>query len=112
VNTEVQEPEWLAKMTPDERAKHDLHNQFGSFCAGSRWFSGEPDFQDKKMVPVKRRWMCPIPDCGGEMKSAGYTWPTGNPGYHHTCDNKDCEFTAAIKGGTYPRVVYVEAADE
>lgn len=84
---------------------NEEHEKFGNSCGGSRWFNAEPKLEERRMVPVQQRWMCPIDVCGGEMKFNGMTWPTGNPGYHHTCDK--CGFTAAIHGAKYPRMAYV-----
>lgn len=82
------------------------HEKFGASIAGSRWFNVEPRIEEKRMVPVQQRWLCPIEECEGEMVFNGMTWPTGDPGYHHTCSK--CGFTAAIRGATYPQVVHVE----
>lgn len=84
------------------------HNEFGEPCGGSRWFSGTLKIDKKRMVPVQLRWMCPIDDCDGEMKFNGMTWPTGDTGYHHSCNK--CGFTAAIRGERYPRIGYEEVA--
>ena len=80
------------------------HDKFGSPCGGSRWFNSEPKITERVMVPVEEHWSCPVENCDGEMKFNGMTWPTGNPGYHHTCDK--CGFTAAISGKRYPRIAY------
>jgi hypothetical protein len=79
------------------------HDKFGTAIGGARWFNGEPAITETPMVPVQLRWLCPIDDCGGEMKFNGMVWPTGQPGYHHSCDK--CGFTAAVHG-KFPRVEY------
>ncbi len=56
------------------------------------------------MYPVNLRWLCPIDNCGGEMKYAGWQWPVNPAGNHHTCDK--CGFTAAVRGERYPRTVF------
>ena len=84
---------------------NEEHEKFGNSCGGSRWFKGEPKIEEQRMIPVNQRWICPIDGCGGEMKFNGMTWPTGSPGYHHSCNK--CEFTAAIHGAKYPRMTYV-----
>lgn len=81
-------------------------NQFGSDIGGSRWFHGEPMITKRQVTPVRASWLCPT-ECGGYMVFNGMTWPTGDPGYHHTCDQ--CGFTAAIHGHRYPEIQYVEA---
>lgn len=85
-----QKPEWAA---------------YGEENSGSRWFAGEPTIERAPVRPVMLRWRCPID--GGEMVSAGWTWPTFEPGYHHTCDR--CGFTAALSGQRFPRVEYEPA---
>lgn len=70
----------------------------------SRWFRGEPTVTSENVAPVRLRWMCPMPDCGGEMHDTGHVWPTVDPGFHHQCDR--CEFTAAIHGKKYPQIEY------
>lgn len=98
---------------------------FGSRCGGSRWFRGELRIAHEKIIDKTypmicvdfdgkeetvqfvtdwhyiQKWLCPNRECAGEMKDSGWTWPTGDPGYHHTCSV--CGFTAAIHGATYPR---------
>jgi hypothetical protein len=69
------------------------------------WFSGEPEVVEKELVPYRRVWLCPEDDCDGEMKFNGFTWPTADPGYHHTCTK--CGFTAAVHA-KYPGVGYKE----
>jgi hypothetical protein len=82
-------------------------DRFGQPIAGSRWFNGEPNVTRDAMIPVRLRWLCPIESCGGEMIFNGMTWPTGDPGYHHTCNK--CEFTAAVHGRRYPSIAYEPA---
>ncbi len=82
------------------------HDAFGSPIGGTRWFNTEPTIEREPLIPMHASWRCPISDCGGEMKFNGMTWPTGNPGYHHTCDK--CEFTAAVRGKKYPCIEYLE----
>ncbi|MDO5947990.1 hypothetical protein [Burkholderia cepacia] len=68
----------------------------GEAIAGSRWFEGVPSvgIVDREVV-----WHCPTTGCEGVMKFNGSVWPTGVPGYHHTCTA--CAFTAAIKGALF-----------
>lgn len=68
------------------------------------WHSGEPKIREEPVRPVRERWMCPKEGCVGEMVFNGTTWMTCDPGYHHTCS--ECGHTAAVRGATYPRVVY------
>jgi hypothetical protein len=80
------------------RSKHD---DFGSPIAGSRWFNQKPQITTKPLgKPVKFIWGCPLDGCDGQMIFNGSTWPTGDPGYHHTCDK--CGLTAAIHSKRYP----------
>ncbi|WP_241299363.1 hypothetical protein [Burkholderia stabilis] len=69
---------------------------FGDPIAGSRWFNGVPTvaLSDGEVV-----WNCPATKCDGTLKFNGSIWPTGTPGYHHTCTS--CGFTAAIKGAIF-----------
>ena len=86
------------------------HAKFGNgigvgFQEGySRWFRGEPNIVRTQVVPVMERWMCPIENCTGEMKSTGGAWPVHPMGYHHKCDQ--CGFTAALSGVEYPKISY------
>ena len=81
--------------------------KFGEGIASSRWFKGEPQVTETRVVAYQQRWQCPHEDCPGEMIHNGRSWPdTPVPGYHHTCNN--CGFTAAIYGIKYPRVVHRE----
>lgn len=88
------------------------HEQFGSTIGsiggGSRWFNREPEVRRTEVKTYRETWMCPCDGCHGEMEFNGHTWPTGDPGYHHTCSN--CEFTAAVHA-CYPRVVTQPAED-
>lgn len=68
-----------------------------------KWFNGTPDVKEVQLIPYQQHWNCPT-ECGGEMHFNGMTWPTGTPGYHHTCDK--CGYTAAARGEKYPRVVH------
>jgi hypothetical protein len=87
-------------MTKEEHAAlRELHTHGG-------WFKGEPTVREKVMVPVRQEWACPVEGCNGSMVFNGFTWPTGTPGYHHTCDK--CEFTAAARGERFPRTIYRE----
>jgi hypothetical protein len=80
----------------------DEWDKFGKPCAGSRWFTGEPEITETPVQTYRQLWTCPA--CKeGEMVYAGWIWSTGSPGYHHTCDK--CQFTAAIHT-TYPRAIY------
>ena len=72
----------------------------------SEWFNGTPKIEEKRLVPYQARWLCPKDDCQGEMKFNGFTWPTGTPGYHHTCTA--CQYTAAMRGKKYPAIEYKE----
>lgn len=81
----------------------------GALGKASRWFDGEPDVSRERVVPVRERWWCPMSDCDGEMTFNGSTWPTGRPGYHHTCG--ECGFTAAVRGKKYPRITHVPPDD-
>ena len=83
---------------------NEEHEKFGASCGGSRWFNAEPKIEERRMVPVQQRWICPIDGCGGEMNFNGMVWPTGDPGNHHTCNK--CGFTAAIWNGKYPQIVW------
>ena len=100
-------------------------DDYGESCARSRWFRGEMRVVHEQVVDRTvtmpcfafdgteryvqcvaewhyiQRWLCPNRECAGEMKDAGWMWPTFDPGHHHTCS--ECGFTAAIKGCTYPR---------
>ena len=72
----------------------------------SEWFFGTPIETRQRLVPVRVRWTCP--KCAhGEMVFNGYTWPTGDPGYHHTCTA--CKHTAAINCHRYPEIRYEDA---
>lgn len=86
---------------------NDKWNEFGAACAGSRWFRGEPNLKKTPMRPVNVTWPCPVTPCDGEMRFNGMMWPTGDPGYHHTCTK--CGFKAAIKGNKYPSIRYEES---
>jgi len=79
----------------------EKHNEFGAPCGNSRWFNQEPVIEVTPVQSVMERWYCPIDGCSGQMHHNGIMWPTGNPGYHHVCD--ECGFTAAITGAAYPR---------
>ena len=71
------------------------------------WFVGTPEIAVRPVRPVRHVWRCPR--CvGGEMVYNGSWWPTGDPGYHHTCSK--CGFTTAINGHRYPEIVYEEAS--
>ena len=83
-------------------------DDFGTPIGGTRWFNGEPTLSESPVQTIRQRWICPMSDCGGEMVFNGFTWPTGNPGYHHTCNK--CAFTAAVHGVKYPRVTYKDVA--
>ena len=79
----------------------------------SRWFRGEPFVTRESVAPVIMRWICPMTDCGGEMRDTGDYWEastqligTSGHGHHHQCDR--CKFTAAIRGVKYPRIEYPE----
>ena len=76
--------------------------KFGNSCAGSRWFKGEPTVTERLVQTYEQLWMCPVTPCDGEMRYTGRYWPTGTPGYHHTCNK--CGFTAAVSV-VYPRTV-------
>lgn len=82
---------------PEQKPEWD---EFGEQCAGSRWFNREPTLVKSEVRVFEERWSCPCVGCDGEMKFNGMTWPTGDPGYHHTCSR--CGFTAAIHGAKYP----------
>jgi len=89
----------------DRDPRHEKFGQgIGALTTGgqSRWFNAEPEIAEKPVQTFEQRWMCPMDDCSGEMVFNGLTWPTGDPGYHHTCDT--CGFTAAIHD-RYPRNV-------
>lgn len=88
VSTNTVNPEW---------------EQFGESCAGSRWFNGKPEVSERLVQTYEQRWLCPVKPCDGEMQFSGMVWPTGDPGYHHTCSK--CGFKAAVCGGMYPRTV-------
>lgn len=90
-------------------AKNPEWEKFGAQCGGSRWFEGDPTIVEKPVVMVRVVWPCPVQGCAGEMKFNGMTWPTGDPGYHHTCTQ--CRFTAAIRGHQYPGVEYREKVE-
>lgn len=75
----------------------------------SEWFSGTPTFIDTPRQPVLREWACPVDGCTGKMVFNGHTWPTGDPGYHHTCTV--CKGTLAIQGGRYPKMEFIAAGD-
>lgn len=77
-------------------------DDFGSPVGGSRWFSGEPVVKKTPGRPLRVTWQCPL--CSGEMRYNGLIWPTGDPGYHHTCTV--CGFSAVIKGKQYPYMEY------
>lgn len=71
----------------------------------SEWLPGAPEFRDTPVRPVRREVICP--KCKeGTMWFTGTSWPTGDPGYHHKCSI--CEYVAAIRGGQYPKIVYVD----
>ena len=89
-------------MTPEQQRLFIRNHKYGDPISFSRWFRGEPIITEEK---TWRRWMCPFDDCDGEMVYTGTIWPTGDPGYHHTCSKDDCKFTAAIKGHEYPEKV-------
>lgn len=82
----------------------DIDKQFGSRCGGSRWFNQDPQTREQPMRAVRVTWPCPVHPCEGEMVYNGMSWPTGDPGYHHTCTI--CKFTAAIHGHRYPAIEY------
>lgn len=82
--------------------------QFGEPISGSRWFTGEMRILRKRKIPVIVRWLCPYPDCEGEMQPNGTIWPTGDPGIHHTC--AVCGFTAAVHD-RFPKVEYEDTPD-
>ena len=84
---------------------NEEHEKFGSSCGNSRWFNASPKIKESRMIPVQQIWPCPIDGCKGEMEYNGSMWATCEAGYHHTCSK--CNFTAAIKGARYPRIVYV-----
>jgi len=72
---------------------------------GSRWFKGTPTIEEKTVQVgeeqvVERHWMCPIPECKGEMIYTDKVWRTTPKGFHHSCYT--CGFTAAIFTFTYP----------
>jgi hypothetical protein len=70
----------------------------------SEWFLGEPHIAQVLMVPVQERWLCPKEGCDGEMKFTGERWCTNPYGNHHKCAK--CEYTAALRGETFPRIVH------
>jgi len=72
------------------------------------WYRGEPEIESRKVYPVREVWKCPKSDCDGEMEFNGASWPTADPGYHHTCTK--CGYTAAIHGKGFPRINYKEEA--
>lgn len=84
-------------------------SEFGTTIGNSRWFNQEPKVKRIEVKTFRETWMCPCDGCSGEMTFNGMTWPTGDPGYHHTCSI--CEFTAAVHV-TYPRVVSASASNE
>lgn len=75
-----------------------------------KWFFGELKFEDIPVRPVERHWICPIPNCGGEMKANGMVWPMSPAGYHHVCDK--CGEEGAVSGESYPKIVYLPEKSE
>lgn len=75
-------------------------SKFGEASGRSRWFRGEPQVTETRVVAYEQRWQCPHEDCPGEMTFNGRSWPLSSPGYHHTCDK--CGFTAAILALSIP----------
>lgn len=88
--------------------KNKEWNKFGNQCGESRWFKGEPVTDRVRVETFREKWSCPCEGCKGEMIFNGMTWPTGDPGYHHTCNS--CQFTAAVHA-QYPRTIHVESPD-
>lgn len=93
-NLNVQQAVNGAAKKADEALKE--WPRHGETIAGSRWFKGVPTVV---IVESEVAWHCPTTDCDGVMKFNGSVWPTGVPGYHHTCTV--CGFTAAIKGALF-----------
>jgi hypothetical protein len=85
------------------------HEQFGRTISGSRWFTGKPSVTRTRVIPIQVTWNCPIDGCDGEMVENGMVWPTGDPGYHHTCNK--CGFTAAVHE-RFPRFEYERIQDK
>jgi len=88
-------------MTEGIPERNPEHDKFGNYCAGSRWFNGEPEVTCKPVVPRRATWGCPIDGCNGTMEFNDMSRLTG---YHHTCTQ--CGFTAAIKHKKYPCITY------
>ena len=106
LHEDVQRPQ----VSPEHFGKSILVAGTGG---SSRWFRGEPFVTRENVAPEIVRWMCPMTDCGGEMRDTGREWVastqlvgTSGPGHHHECDR--CLFTAAIRGPKYPRIEYPE----
>lgn len=89
-----------AKRPQSDNPEHDT---FGQPCAGSRWFNQKPATIRKEVRTYLETWPCPIAGCTGEMEDDGFRWSVSPPGIHHTCTV--CDFTAAIRGESYPRTV-------
>lgn len=77
-------------------------DKFGEANGNTRWFHGTVRPQRKLVQTFQEIWSCPVTPCDGEMIYNGMMWPTGDPGFHHTCNK--CGFTAAIHGAKYPRM--------
>ena len=95
----------MNELNQSDRDSAVEHEQFGSSIGGSRWFNQNPNVSRKEVKTFREIWTCPIDGCEGEMVFNGLIWPTGQPGYHHTC--KKCGFTAAIHD-KFPRIEIVD----
>ncbi len=70
------------------------------------WYNNEPNIEKTPVVPVSEKWLCAQKNCDGAMVYNGTSWPTGTPGYHHTCD--ECGYTTVLRGKRYPRITHIK----